>query len=162
MSFDDFAWAIGLYEGEGCATVEKGTRPSCRMTVTSTDHDVLERFRDAVQCGTIGFKGNTSRLGKKPIWEWRLCRQAQIKSLLQCMMPHLSRRRQQQAQRTLDFIGRPRLSPNGRPYLNAHQIHEIRQSYTEGGTTLRALGELYEVGETTIHNIVRGKTHASV
>jgi hypothetical protein len=159
---DEFSWAIGLYEGEGCAYVEKGTRPGCRITVTSTDLDVLERFCVAVGCGLVAYKGDTSRLGKKPIWEWRLSRQEQIGSLLQRMMPHLSQRRQKQAQRVLDFIGRPRLSPNGRPYLDAHQIHEIRQTYADGGTTLRALGELYGVGGTTIHNIIRGKTHASV
>lgn len=52
---ENLAWAAGLFEGEGCFYIHRSRgRAYSRMTVTSTDQDVLERFRQIVGCGHIG------------------------------------------------------------------------------------------------------------
>ena len=111
---DDFAWAIGLFEGEGCITLEKASAAKAahvrqpRMAVVSTDLDVLERFHKVVGYGKISPMRSTTNLGTKPRWVWRLSRQAAIADLLMRMMPHLGQRRWEKAQDALTYIERPR------------------------------------------------------
>lgn len=109
----EFMWAVGLYEGEGCASLERissRTPPNdhnTRLTVVSTDLDVLEKFNQIVACGYICSVKRASSIGTKQQWHWRLARQADIAKLLSRMMPHLGQRRQIQAQKLLDYIYRP-------------------------------------------------------
>ncbi len=64
------AWAAGLFEGEGCIYLKKHNRPGRgthdrRLYVTSTDLDVLQRFRSIVACGAI-YAGSNHRVN--PAW----------------------------------------------------------------------------------------------
>jgi hypothetical protein len=67
---EEIAWAAGDFEGEGCIT-ESGGRLITR--ITNTDDSVLERFRDAVDAGTIyGPYERHERDGfdRKPVFVW--------------------------------------------------------------------------------------------
>ena len=57
---DPFAWAIGIFEGEGCLTYCK-TEDKWEMKVEMTDMDVLWSFYEAIGC-----VGNLNGLRKRP------------------------------------------------------------------------------------------------
>lgn len=114
MSDQDLMWAIGLFEGEGCIGLHRAGRTKAdhvrdtRLTVISTDLDVLERFNDVVGCGKITRASNASSLGKKEQWQWRLSRQTDVRALLHRMRPFLGSRRRAAADVVLGYIDRDR------------------------------------------------------
>ena len=67
MTSEEIAWAAGLFEGEGCATVSNG-RP--RLVLRMTDEESVRRFGDTVGIGRV--YGPYTYPGKSPIWVW-LC-----------------------------------------------------------------------------------------
>jgi hypothetical protein len=101
---DEFAWAVGFFEGEGCISLtryrnvhkEKGYHRS--LSVTSTDRENVERFQRAVGVGQIHNPvSHSGRPRHKPIHRWSLTRWQDIEELLLRMRPHLSTRRQEAA-----------------------------------------------------------------
>lgn len=106
----EFAWAIGLYEGEGscsCTPHRNGKgrlnlRP--RMGLWMTDEDTVRRFAAAVGVGNVyGPRTRTDR-SSLPQWGWSVQRMYDVEALLLRMLPHLGERRKAQAQRVLDGI----------------------------------------------------------
>jgi hypothetical protein len=67
----DFAWAAGLFEGEGCICCGPSGRPVV-FSLTLTDRDVLYHFLEVVGVGAI----NTRKYRMswkphyKPAWVW--------------------------------------------------------------------------------------------
>lgn len=87
-----FAWACGLYEGEGSCTF--GTR--CRrLSVANKDREVLERFQLAVGCGTINGPYRNGML------QWQVSRAVTLEALVDRMWPYLSTRRRAQIERVM-------------------------------------------------------------
>lgn len=80
----EFMWAVGLFEGEGCAGVHKaGTKKGAhvrdvRLVVVSTDLDVLEKFNRIIGYGKVVPMSNASSLGKKFQWQWKLSKQMEV------------------------------------------------------------------------------------
>ncbi len=100
----NLAWATGLFEGEGC--IYKDPRcNSVRLTLNSTDEDVLRRFAAVVGVGKITegkhIKRNEHR---KPFWVWTLYRKNDVAALLTLMLPLLGDRRGYTALNALDII----------------------------------------------------------
>lgn len=67
----DLAWAAGLFEGEGCATVNKyksgnGGRPT--MQLQMTDEDVVRKFHAVIGMGKV--YGPYRPSGHKEVWRW--------------------------------------------------------------------------------------------
>jgi hypothetical protein len=62
---EEMAWAAGLFDGEGCVGLVRGSRSrpcqSIRVGITQVDRRVLDRFRADVGCGYI--HGPTKRYG---------------------------------------------------------------------------------------------------
>lgn len=115
MNIDsNFAWAIGLFEGEGFFGVN-GTpeNPVPEMKVSSTDKDVVERFCAIVGVGkVVGPKHQ--RGGRKPLWEWKLYRQVEMGDLILEMLPWLGKRRAAKAREILEWLA-------SRPYGIHHR-----------------------------------------
>lgn len=95
-------WVAGLFEGEGTIVI-RGTdrRRSARVAVGSTDVDVVERLQVLV-----GGKLNGPYLRglNKPIWHWRIDKQADVEEFLLLMRPHLGARRGAKADEALAVI----------------------------------------------------------
>ena len=69
-SAEEIAWAGGLFEGEGCLGRYGNVFV---MRIHSTDEDVVRRFRDVVERGTVyGPYENSGKDGsiRKPFWAW--------------------------------------------------------------------------------------------
>ena len=98
------AWAIGLFEGEGCISIrdEKSrgyVYKRVQLQLATTDEDVLQRFLAAVGKGRIN--GPYTRGTNKPYWVWTAARQDDVRTLLGEWKPSLGARRRGDATRAL-------------------------------------------------------------
>lgn len=101
----EFAWACGLFEGEGSiVSCVRGPRPARRGQVVhlySTDRDVVERFAAAVGVGKVmgPYVRPTPTGGavRKPVWWWGVRDLVELLPLLDRMEPLLGERRREQA-----------------------------------------------------------------
>jgi hypothetical protein len=100
---EDFAWACGLFEGEGNIRnhMDANSRRNVRrLTVGTTDLDVLERFASVVGCGKI--RGGRERTNNgKLMWRWECSHWDDTEPLLRRMLPHLGVRRRAAAEALL-------------------------------------------------------------
>ena len=88
---NDFRWAAGFYEGEGCARQVRG----CTVTqITQKDPWVLERMK-ALFGGSIGPTG-----ASRTAWQWHISG-ARARGFLMSIYGLLSPRRQQQIRNAL-------------------------------------------------------------
>ena len=92
---DPFAWAIGIFEGEGCLTYDS-KNDKWDMKVKMTDMDVLWSFYEAIGC-----VGNLNGLRKspstpdhyKPIGQWKTGARKTIHDLIIRFYPYMHERR---------------------------------------------------------------------
>ena len=97
------AWAIGLFEGEGCIFVEKRCY-SAVLRVKTTDFDVAKRLQK-VWGGRVS-KATMSPSNKKQPYNWVLQNKPVVRGILERMLPHLSMRRACKASDAIDRIDR--------------------------------------------------------
>lgn len=83
----DIAWAAGLFEGEGCVSVNQGLM---RLYLNITDYDVIRRFADILG-GKVS--GPNYRDDRKPIWRWTANKPSLIVDILGKIGPYLCERR---------------------------------------------------------------------
>lgn len=98
----DFAWACGLFEGEGTITcrLDKNSRRNIRrLSMNQTDLDVLQRFASIVG-GKIAVEP-TRIAGRRPIWRWQLTHWDEVEPMLRRMLPYLGIRRRAAAEALL-------------------------------------------------------------
>lgn len=90
----DVAWAAGLFEGEGCATISTGGQRQPRVSVQMTDEDVVRRFHSIVACGNVRRYHYPPR---RLAWQWSVQGGADVLHVLGMLYPHLGARRQERA-----------------------------------------------------------------
>ena len=95
----EFAWAVGLFEGEGSIVVLNG-RDRRRLQLGSTDLDVVMRFHRIVGVGHVGgpYEKNVNW---KPIYTWHAGAWNDVRDLLLRMLPMLGARRRAAAEAVL-------------------------------------------------------------
>lgn len=114
-----FAWAVGLFEGEGCISVHWGRGGSrhlhvryaeASLQIGMTDEEPIRGFHRVVGFGTVVYAHAPShqRRGAKPLWCWRV-RGKYARELLAWLYPFLSPRRQEQANCVMAVIARPEI-----------------------------------------------------
>lgn len=106
-----WAWAAGLFEGEGCIYVPKdGSRGRSQLIVRMTDLDVMQRFHSIVGVGQM--KPVKHHRAWKPhfkeAWEWRVSRWPDVLMLADKFKSHLGARR---TARLAELLAKPRKSP---------------------------------------------------
>lgn len=95
---EEFAWAAGLFEGEGSITLA----PRPRLQMKMADEDVVRRFGEILGVGKVygpyGPYGYDppNRLQKKPVWMW-VCEGRAAGEVVEVLRPWLSPRRLAQA-----------------------------------------------------------------
>lgn len=100
---EEYAWAAGLFEGEGCFSwnVQRNGRKHPAISLKSTDEDVVRRFGRIMQCGSV--TGPQLREGRKPIWTWRVTGIDALYHLELTIGPHLRERRTEKMHELLMF-----------------------------------------------------------
>jgi hypothetical protein len=95
MSWDDLAWAAGLFEGEGCFTCDRSQGADGHVTVRAslamTDEQVVRRFARVIGFGNVNERARRGEL--KTIWEWSTCGDRHIALLFELIGRWLSDRR---------------------------------------------------------------------
>jgi hypothetical protein len=94
----DLAWAIGLFEGEGCITMSKAL---VQVSMRSTDKDVMERFVGIIGAGTVRLSRSPSAPAHhKDQWAWQLVG-GPAEYFLRMILPWLCERRRGRAEEVL-------------------------------------------------------------
>lgn len=90
----DLAWAAGLFEGEGCvyAHSQPGGRPYPGLALGMTDRDVVERFAEIVELGSIHFRKMNDDAHKDQ-FVWRANGWASTRKLWELIGSYLGDRR---------------------------------------------------------------------
>lgn len=104
-------WFTGMFEGEGC--IYKDPRfNAIRLTLNSTDKDVIDRFAAMADCGNVlPIKMPPSRQHYKPAWVWSVWKAKEVKMLLLQMLPLLGDRRAHTALNALDVLEIDKVRP---------------------------------------------------
>jgi hypothetical protein len=89
-----------MYEGEGC--IEKTSSNGFRLSIASTDLDVLERIQTLVG-GSIRPLKRYQRHHKQA-WKWRLGKKKDVTNFLSQIIPFLGNRRAYDALNALDTM----------------------------------------------------------
>lgn len=87
----EIAWAAGLFEGEGCATMSSHGGRTPHLLLCSTDEDVVLRFRRIVGEGNVYRRERPH--GRKTTYQWSTAKKAGIERILFSFMPYLGKRR---------------------------------------------------------------------
>ena len=103
MTSTQLAWAVGLFEGEGCMTWrdKEHKRPYLKMSMT--DFDVVEKFLDVIGVGRLDFIDK-----KNPKWkhqlQWRTTNERDCRNILSMFLPYFGNRRAHKALDILDNL----------------------------------------------------------
>lgn len=111
MDTIQFAWVVGLFEGEGtCYLTTNGTKSKNRgqrvpfIAIGMTDEEPLRRAHEITGWGRItGPYVRKTHLNKLPFYYWRICAQRDVVDFLQLAWPMLSERRKAQARPVLEW-----------------------------------------------------------
>lgn len=111
-----WAWAVGLFEGEGCiVTSGVGRESPIRLALKMTDGDSVERFRSVVGFGVIDYHPQR-KPHHKPTWTWRCYRKPHAAFILKrFLQAGMSKRRTETALKALASLKRPE-ARNTRPF----------------------------------------------
>lgn len=103
MDKEQISWAAGLFEGEGCFTLTRGTTDGRtyqhpKAELNSTDQDVVERFSAIVGVGHVR-KLTFDRRGEhyKPQWSWSIGGHQGVQQVVALLWPWLCERRRARA-----------------------------------------------------------------
>lgn len=107
---NDWAWVAGLLEGEGTMGVydihkAKGTTKRVSLACNMCDEDIVKRLPILTGVGKVHYlPWSAKEPNKKPQWRWAVHKRADVRSVLQGVMPWLGKRRAAKATEVLDFI----------------------------------------------------------
>ena len=109
---EEWAWAAGLFEGEGSIYSMDRAKdghhqlPVMRLAIQMSDRDVVERFCRIVECGKVGGERRFGREHHKPMYMWVISRRSEIERLLLTMLPWFGERRSAKAHEALAEIAK--------------------------------------------------------
>jgi intein/homing endonuclease len=99
------AWFAGLFEGEGCISIDRNGTVGLRIGMS--DRDVIEKLHSIFPCNGIWVK-QQSRLPSgnlpKPIYHWNASESARVRTILELLLPWLGERRAAKAREALEHL----------------------------------------------------------
>lgn len=141
-SRENLAWAGGLFEGEGCISLDKkpAGKKSARLRITSTDKDVLDRFRMIIGVGVLnGPYINRRHPHYKPKWAYSASGGRSVYPVLVALWPFLCSRRQAKAEEAIRYISEQgACAPTRRFCGNGHEYTAENTAYWAGRKACRA------------------------
>lgn len=104
----EFAWFVGLFEGEGHCSVTKVKGRGARypgLVIRMTDEDILLRVQSIVGGSVTGPHKSVTPSGKsgKPMYRWTLTSTEAVLDLCHRMLPRLGKRRVEQMENVINL-----------------------------------------------------------
>ena len=103
MDPTQLAWAVGLFEGEGCITFRDKAHKKPYLKMSMTDFDVIRKFHKLIGRGNLDYIPK-----RKAHWQdqlqWRMGGKQNVRYVLGLFLPHLGDRRAHKALDILDLI----------------------------------------------------------
>ncbi len=130
----NWAWAAGLFEGEGCIGPDE-------VRLKMTDEDVVRRFAAIVGVGTVYPPYRQAQLNRLPAWQWVTARRRNVEIILTRFLPYFGQRRAAKARQTLALLAARDQKVHalkGRPMSAAHRAAlsaATRRAWAEGRKT---------------------------
>ena len=100
-------WASGLFEGEGHISTRQGSKSALRHTldINMTDEDVLINFAEVVGAKVLGpYHPASAKEHHLPFWRVSIGSKAEVRRVLELMIPHLGHRKSYTALNCLDEL----------------------------------------------------------
>jgi len=126
---EQFAWAGGLYDGEGSASVSPHrshtghVSPEVAVTQSGTTRPaVLERLRDIVGCGRI-YGPYTQEGATLPVFRWKAAAHSDVGHVLYVLAPWIGSVKNEQARRVLRVLVEQGRLPRGNPAWGNRKTH---------------------------------------
>lgn len=106
MTEAEWAWCAGLFEGEGCFSIEKSQVLSARVRMNMTDEDVIRKIHRLTGIGTVTLRPSwtAKQPHHKDQWRWNVSRMDDIEFFIKGIYEHLGERRRSKADELLDNI----------------------------------------------------------
>lgn len=139
----DYAWAAGLFEGEGTIYLaKKKSGNSPMLSLSSTDRDVVRRFHRILGVGRID---GPYQVGEnKPYWMWCVSSYAKVQWIVILFWRWLGKRRKNRAREILVSLhgtvvppSQRERCPQGHPYSPENTLTIIRRSGPREGRSHR-------------------------
>jgi hypothetical protein len=102
MISQDLPWAAGLFEGEGCLSINHlavSDYPSVWLRMT--DEDVVRHFAETIGFGAIYGPRHDGNPRHKPCWIWTARGVEKTQALIAMLWPWLGSRRRSRAREVL-------------------------------------------------------------
>jgi hypothetical protein len=123
------AWAGGLYDGEGCASLSPHRSHaghfSPEVAVTQSGNvcpQVLERLREIIGCGRI-YGPYTQEEATLPVFRWKVYAQSDVENSLYLLAPWIGPVKRDQARRVLRVLVEQGRLPRGNPAWGNRKTH---------------------------------------
>ncbi len=104
---DDLAWAAGLFEGEGsivCNLIHnRNNSYRTSVSMSSSDKDVLEKFTEIVERGTVLGPYKSKYPNRKDKYDWAVQNYSDCLFVLGQLYPHLCERRKAKADQFINI-----------------------------------------------------------
>lgn len=160
----DQAWAAGLFEGEGSITVlysAKARRPKVQLSITSTDLDVLRRFRKVAGAGQVygPYREGTKH---RPQYSWRAHGFDLLSRLYDEWKAHLGKRRRERFEEVLAQKPDPYVRRNLSTRRLTNDEVLFARSLLRSGRSQAVIARTLDVSQETISALARGKTYKEV
>ena len=101
-------WATGIFEGEGYIKTDKRLESSFNLKVKMSDLDIIQRFQNVFQVGSITVDTVPKKPHHRQLYSWTVCNRKDIAFVLSLMLPLLGNRRAHDAMTVLDNLELPR------------------------------------------------------
>ncbi len=144
----DVAWFAGVFEGEGCFSIERNG--ATRLTVAMTDRDIIERIHSlfpTTQALTV-VQPKPAKAGygtPKLRYTWRIGQPDEVRRITELILPYLGERRSARAREVLEHLAsRPGVGGFQRAKTHGPHGHE----YTPENTTYKGGAKRYRVCRT--------------
>jgi hypothetical protein len=107
----DVQWAAGLFEGEGCFSINtREGRPrssvaTCQLRMV--DEDVVRAFHEVVGVGALRLLHQSPQReakGYQPVWAWYSGAQRDVRHVIEMFYPYLGDRRKKRADELLALL----------------------------------------------------------
>jgi hypothetical protein len=148
----EWAWAAGLFEGEGSILLRNRERRGASLALQMTDFDIVRRFHDVVGVGYLG-KPYRNSLSTKGILRWNCGAVADVRLVLEQFVPHFGVRRAERAKVAFEWMST--IGTRGFKFSD-ELVSEMRVRF-EHGDSQKQISQDFGVSNGYLSKILNGK-----